>query len=228
VGEAAFAEPLAIWMRKVGMGTGTANIASTAVVVSCITFFTIIFGELVPKRIGQLYPEPVARFVARPMRGLATAGKPFVLLLSGATAATLRLLRIDSNAARVVTEEEISASLEEGVDAGVIEMHEHQMVRNVFHLDDRRLASLMIPRADIEWLEASATVAQSLQQVSAAGALNLVHSWYPVCRGSLDDVVGVISVAGRAACRVRARDADRHGTARAVPLARRPAGVRGR
>jgi putative hemolysin len=195
VGEAAFAAPLATWMEKMGMGAGTASIASTALVVSCITFFTIIFGELVPKRIGQLYPEPVARFVARPMRGLASAAKPFVLLLSGATAATLKLLRIDSNAARVVTEEEISASLEEGVDAGVIEMHEHQMVRNVFHLDDRRLSSLMIPRADIEWLEAGFTVARSLQQVSAAGALNLVHSWYPVCRQSLDDVVGVISVA---------------------------------
>ncbi|MDM0108901.1 hemolysin family protein [Variovorax sp. J22R24] len=195
VGEAAFAEPLAAWMRTVGMGTGTASIASTAVVVTCITFFTIIFGELVPKRIGQLYPEPVARYVARPMRGLATAAKPFVLLLSGATAAVLKLLRIDSNAARVVTEEEISASLEEGVDAGVIEMHEHQMVRNVFHLDDRRLTSLMVPRADIEWLEASFTIAQCLQKVSAAGALNLVHSWYPVCRNSLDDVVGVVSVA---------------------------------
>lgn len=195
VGEAAFAAPLADWMEKVGMGRGTASIASTAVVVSCITFFTIIFGELVPKRIGQLYPEPVARFVARPMRGLATAAKPFVLLLSGATAATLKLLRIDSNAARVVTEEEISASLAEGVDAGVIEMHEHQMVRNVFHLDDRRLASLMVPRADIEWLEASFTIAQCLRKVSEAGALDLVHSWYPVCRNSLDDVVGVISVA---------------------------------
>ncbi|MDM0084108.1 hemolysin family protein [Variovorax sp. J31P179] len=195
VGEAAFAEPLSGQMQAWGLGAGTASVASTAVVVTCITFFTIIFGELVPKRIGQLYPEPVARFVARPMRGLATGAKPFVLLLSGATAATLKLLRIDSNAARVVTEEEISASLEEGVDAGVIEMHEHQMVRNVFHLDDRRLASLMIPRADIEWLDASWSVARSLQEVSAAGALNLVHSWYPVCRNSLDDVVGVISVA---------------------------------
>ncbi|MES2531210.1 MAG: hemolysin family protein [Pseudomonadota bacterium] len=195
VGEAAFAAPLAVWMIGVGMGAGTASIASTAVVVTCITFFTIIFGELVPKRIGQLYPEPVARFVSRPMRGLATGAKPFVLLLSGATAAILKLLRIDANAARTVTEEEISASLEEGVDAGVIEMHEHQMVRNVFHLDDRRLSSLMVPRADIEWLDATDTVASGLQKVAAAGALNLVHSWYPVCRNSLDDVVGVISVA---------------------------------
>ena len=195
VGEAAFATPLAVWMEhSLGLGAGTASIASTALVVTCITFFTIIFGELVPKRIGQLYPEPVARFVSRPMRGLATGAKPFVLL-SGATAAMLKLLRIDANAARTVTEEEISASLEEGVDAGVIEMHEHQMVRNVFHLDDRRLSSLMVPRADIEWLDAAGTVATSLQKVADAGALDLVHSWYPVCRGSLDDVVGVISVA---------------------------------
>ncbi len=195
VGEAAFAAPLAEWMEHLGLRSGTAGFASTALVVACITFFTIIFGELVPKRIGQLYPEPVARFVARPMRFLARAARPIVLLLSGATAGILRLLRIDTRSARMVTEEEISASLEEGVDAGLIEQHEHQMVRNIFHLDDRRLSSLMVPRGDIEWLEASGTVAQSLQKVTAAGALNLVHSWYPVCRNSLDDVVGVISVA---------------------------------
>jgi putative hemolysin len=195
VGEAAFAGPLAIWMESAGLGPGAASFVSTAVVVSCITFFTIIFGELVPKRIGQLYPEPVARHVARPMHMLAAAAKPFVLLLSGATAATLKLLRIDLNAGRLVTEEEISASLEEGVDAGVIEMHEHQMVRNVFHLDDRRLSSLMVPRADIDWLEASDSVEEALRKVSAEAARDEIHSWYPVCRGSLDDVVGTISVA---------------------------------
>jgi putative hemolysin len=195
VGEAAFAAPLAEWFEILGMGKGAASVVSTGLVVTVITFFTILVGELVPKRIGQLYPEPVSRWVSRPMRAVATGAKPFVLLLSSATAMILRLLRIDANAARVVTEEEISASLEEGVDAGVIEHHEHQMVRNVFHLDDRRLSSLMIPRADIEWLEASATVGKALEKVAAAAALNLVHSWYPVCRGSLDDVVGVISVA---------------------------------
>jgi len=195
VGEAAFAGPLGAWLEQRGMAAGPASIVSTAFVVICITFFTIIFGELVPKRIGQLYPEQVARWVSRPMRGLATGAKPFVVGLSSATAAVLKLLRIDANAARAVTEEEISASLEEGVDAGLIERHEHQMVRNVFHLDDRRLSSLMVPRADIEWLEASGTVAESLAKVAAAGALNLVHSWYPVCRNSLDDVVGMISVA---------------------------------
>jgi putative hemolysin len=93
-----------------------------------------------------------------------------------------------------VTEAEISASLEEGVDAGIIEEHEHQMVRNVFHLDDRPLTSMMLPRADIDWLDASATVAQCLTHASGSGSKG-AHSWYPVCRGSLDDVVGIVSVA---------------------------------
>jgi putative hemolysin len=97
---------------------------------------------------------------------------------------------------RSVTEEEITASLEEGVDAGLIEEHEHQMVRNVFHLDDRPLTSLMIPRMDIVWLGAQLTVAQAFQQmVQATGQTQVSHSWYPVCKGGLDHVVGVISVA---------------------------------
>jgi putative hemolysin len=192
VGEAAFAGPLAFWLAGLGMGEGAASIVSTALVVTVITFFTIIFGELVPKRIGQLYPELVARWVAPPMRGLARLAYPFVRLLSGTTQATLLLLRIDTNAARGVTEEEITASLEEGVDAGVIEQHEHQMVQNVFHLDDRPLTSLMTPRTDIDWLDASSTVQECLEH---AGGAKGSHSWYPVCRGSLDDVVGLISIA---------------------------------
>ncbi|TXT39104.1 MAG: hypothetical protein FD135_2423 [Comamonadaceae bacterium] len=194
VGEAAFSAGLASWLEALGVAEKAAAISATAMVVTLITFTTIIFGELVPKRIGQLYPEVVSRLVARPMLWLAKVAGPFVKLLSGSTAAMLRLLRIDTNASRAMTEEEITASLEEGVDAGVIEEHEHQMVQNVFGLDDRPLTSLMVPRAEVDWLDASATVAQGLQKVGADGALR-AHSWYPVCRGSLDDVVGKISLA---------------------------------
>ena len=95
------------------------------------------------------------------------------------------------HAARTVTEEEISASLVEGVDAGVIEQHEHQMVQNVFHLDERPLTSIMVHRSDIEWLDAKLPVMQAVAQVGGSGA----HSWYPVCRGDLDNVVGAVSVA---------------------------------
>ena len=193
VGEAAFSDGLARWLQGWGLTAKVSGISATAIVVTVITFTTIIFGELVPKRIGQLYPELVARWVSRPMLWLAKAASPFVKLLSATTHGTLKLLRIDTNAARPVTEEEITASLEEGRDAGVIEHHEHQMVQNVFQLDDRPLTSLMVPRTDIEWLDASHSVAQSLSRAGTGGERG-AHSWYPVCRGSLDDVVGIISV----------------------------------
>jgi putative hemolysin len=194
VGEAAFSSDVAAWLRGYGLSENASSLSATALVVTIITFTTIIFGELVPKRIGQLYPEPVARLVARPMSWLAGIAKPFVSLLSLSTHAVLRLLRIDNSGNRAVTEEEITASLEEGVDAGLIEAHEHQMVRNVFHLDDRPLTSLMVPRLDIQWFDSDLSVAQCLAQVGLnQGAQG--HSWYPVCRGSLEDVMGVVSVA---------------------------------
>ncbi len=192
-GEAAFSGPLAVWLMGHGMGEGAASIAATAIVVIAITFTTIIFGELVPKRIGQMFPETVARWIAKPMTWLAMAAKPFVWLLSLCTQAVLKLLRIDESNGRAVTAEELSASLEEGLDAGLIEEHEHQMVRNVFHLDDRPLTSMMVPRGDIEWLDGDQTVVEALEYVARNGDTG-AHSWYPVCRGSLDEVIGIISV----------------------------------
>lgn len=190
LGEAAFSGGVSVWMQGLGISHRAADITATAIVVTVITFVTIVFGELVPKRIGQLYPETVARLVSRPMMWVATGAKPFVWLLSFSTHAVLKLLQVDVSASRSVTEEEIAASLEEGVDAGLIEEHEHQMVQNVFLLDDRLLTSMMLPRSSIEWLDASDTLAQAIDKAGATG-----HSWYPVCRGSLDDVVGVLNIA---------------------------------
>ena len=191
VGEAAFSDGVAHLLQQAGLAARFSGIVATGLVVTAITFITIIFGELVPKRIGQLYPEPVSRWVARPMAWLARAAGPFVKLLSATTQAVLKLLPIDTTRARGMTEEEIAHSLEEGVDAGVIEQHERQMVANVFHLDDRPLTSMMVPRSDIEWLDAGLRIAEALRQIGDDGA----HSWYPVCRGSLDNVLGVVSVA---------------------------------
>lgn len=190
IGEAAFSGDLSTLIQSWGVSVGAADISATAVVVVVITYITIVFGELVPKRIGQLYPETVARLIARPMVWVAKGASPFVTLLSFSTHAVLKLLRVDNAASRAVTEEEITASLEEGVSAGLIEEHEHQMVQNVFLLDDRLLPSLMLPRSEIKWLDATDTVTQALEKASANG-----HSWYPVCRGGLDDVVGVIKLA---------------------------------
>ncbi len=193
VGEAAFSAGVATRLMGWGLTEPVAAITATAFVVTLITFTTIIFGELVPKRIGQLYPETVARHVARPMAWLAKAAGPFVKLLSLSTQGMLRLMRIDSKGNRAVTEEEITASLEEGVDAGLIEEHEHQMLRNVFHLDDRALTSMMTPRSDIQWLDASLTARQAMDRINVMrGEGN--HSWYPVCRENLGHVQGVISL----------------------------------
>jgi len=190
IGEAAFSGALSTLIQTWGVSVRAADISATALVVVVITYITIVFGELVPKRIGQLYPETVARLVARPMMWVATGARPFVHLLSFSTHAVLGLLRVNTQASRAVTEEEITASLEEGVSAGLIEEHEHQMVQNVFLLDDRLLTSLMLPRSEIQWLDANDTVAKAIAKASVTG-----HSWYPVCRGSLDDVVGVVKLA---------------------------------
>lgn len=189
VGDAAFSAPLGEWLvGETGLSEDVAEILSTALVVVIITFITIIFGELVPKRIGQMYPEPVARVVARPMAWLSRLTRPFVVLLTVCTEATLRVMGVKDNGNRSVTEEEIAASLEEGLDAGVIEAHEHQMVRNVFRLDDRQVGSMMIPRSDMAWLNLEDSLEDNLAVIRTHG-----HSRYPVCRGGLDDVVGVIT-----------------------------------
>jgi len=189
VGDAAFSAPFARWLKfTFGMHDRGAEITATAMVVITITFLTIIFGELVPKRVGQIYPETVARLVARPMEWLSAAARPFVRLLTVCTEASLRLLGMHNPPDRSVTEEEIAASLVEGLDAGVIEAHEHQMVRNVFRLDDRQVGSMMIPRAEIVWLDAEDSPADVLRVIA-----DEEHSRYPVCRGGLDDVLGVIS-----------------------------------
>ena len=189
VGEAAFSAPLATWLHHTlpMLSERASGISATALVVLIITFVTIIFGELVPKRVGQMYPERVAVLVARPMNMLSTATRPFVWLLTACTQTTLRLLGIRHAPSRSVTEEEIAASLEEGLDAGVIEAQEHQMVRNVFRLDERQVGSMMIPRTEITWLNQHAPLPDLLAQMAEHG-----HSRYPVCRDGLDDVVGVI------------------------------------
>jgi putative hemolysin len=190
VGEAAFSQPLAVWLVKTfaALPEKAAAVSATGLVVVIITFLTIIFGELVPKRIGQLFPETIARLVATPMNWLSAATRPFVALLSMCTEAMLRLLGIKGDANRSVTEEEIAASLEEGLDAGVIEQQEHQMVRNVFRLDERQVGSMMIPRAEITWLDAEVPLAETLLRMAENQ-----HTRYPVCRGDLTDVVGVLA-----------------------------------
>jgi putative hemolysin len=188
VGEATLAPPLAARFESWGASEKAAMWLSTGLVVAMVTYFAIVVGELVPKRIGQIHAERIARSVARPIQWLSALSKPFVWLLSHSTQLLLALLGIDDRKRSAVTEEEIHAVLEEGSAAGVIEEEERHMVRNLFSLDDRSIATLMTPRADIAFLDVDATPEQVIATLEHAP-----HSRYPVVRGDLQDVTGVVS-----------------------------------
>ncbi|MBZ8138758.1 hypothetical protein CLD22_02445 [Rubrivivax gelatinosus] len=199
VGETALAAPLAIWLGEQGLAEPMRGYAATAIVVIVITYFSIVVGELVPKRLGQSHPETLARLVARPVNWLAIATQPFVKLLSISTRALLRLLGVRDSSANAVTEEEIHAVLAEGTSAGVIESHEHAMVRNVFRLDDRQIGSLMVPRQDVVALDLDADFESNLKRVEDSE-----HARFPVVRhDNLDEIIGVLNARRWLSCAVR-------------------------
>lgn len=188
LGEAAFSEPLADWLSRLGLAPSFARPAATGIVVVVITYASIVIGELVPKRLGQVAPERIAMVMAQPMNWIARAASPFVKLLSVSTDVLLRLLRVRAEQNPTLTEAEINEVLEEGSDAGVIEEQEHEMVRNVFRLDDRQIASLMTPRNEIEFLDIEQPLADNLNKIARS-----THSRFPLVRRDLEDVVGMVS-----------------------------------
>ena len=187
-GEAALAPPLADWLQRLGLDAGLARGASTAAVVVLVTYLTIVFGELVPKRLGQFSPETVACRIARPMQWLATAMRPFVSLLAVSTRLTLSALGFSDARVPRVTEEEIHALVAEGSEAGVIEQHERDMVRNVFRLDDRKIGSFMVPHRDVVFLDPELPWAANTHRIE-----NAEHTRYPVARRGMREILGVIS-----------------------------------
>ncbi|MEW6593688.1 MAG: hemolysin family protein [Thermodesulfobacteriota bacterium] len=188
VGEALFAESFALWLQGLGLNQQISSAGATALVVVVITYFSIVVGELVPKRIAQFNAEGIARVVARPISALAMLSRPFVALLSFSTDGVLRLFGKKELGSANLTEEDIHAMLAEGSETGVIEKQEHAMVRNVFRLDERQIASLMTPRSEIVYLDIEQPLAESFDRLIQSD-----HSRFPVCRGGLDEVLGVIT-----------------------------------
>ncbi|UXY14110.1 hemolysin family protein [Chitiniphilus purpureus] len=188
MGEAALAAPFADWLETLGVSQQVSDNGATIIVVAVVTYCSIVLGELVPKRIGQINPEAIARLVSRPMEGLAFLARPFVILLSISTQTLLRLLGVKHATGPSVTEDEIHAMLEEGSEAGVIEQNEHALLRNVFRLDDRQIASLMIPRSDMIYLDLEDEPAVNLAKVAEAD-----YTRFPVSRGGLSNVLGIVS-----------------------------------
>ena len=203
VGEAVLAAPFAIWLHGLGLEEELSQIAATGLVVVVITYVSIVIGELVPKRIAQFNPEGIALLVARPMRFLALLTRPFVRLLSFSTDTVLRLMGQRAQPGQGVTEEEIHAMIEEGSEAGLIEQQEREMVRNVFRRDDRQIGSLMIPRADIVYLDVDRPLEENMLEIASSD-----HSRFPVCRGGLHEVLGIVNAKQLLNQKIKGTDTD--------------------
>ena len=188
VGEATLAGPVRTWLQSLGMEMPYAAYLATGLVVIVITYFSIVLGELVPKRLGQISPEPIARRVSRPMTWLAMAAKPFVRLLSISTEGVLKLIGVRDGGRQLMTEEELHMMLDESTESGIIEQQEHKMVRNIFRLDDRHVSSFMVPRTDVEYFDINRSLEENLQRFEHSQ-----HSRFPVLRGGWNDIVGVAS-----------------------------------
>ena len=157
------------------------------VMVAALTYVSLIVGELVPKRLALTAPERIASIVARPMEMLAAAGRPLVVVLSASTDGLLRLLRVRRAPEPAVSLEEIKVLMQQGTEEGVFEESEQQMVSNVLGLDERRVGGILTPRADVVFLDVTRPFDDQRKVLAEAP-----HSIVPVCRGSLDDVIGFV------------------------------------
>ncbi|MBO9619468.1 MAG: HlyC/CorC family transporter [Niabella sp.] len=163
------------------------GVATTTVVI-LITYFTLIFGELVPKRIGLSRPEKIAKFVAQPMQFISKITYPFIWLLTKSSGLISKILNIKTEDNQV-TEEEIKAMINEGAEQGTLEETEQEIIERVFHLSDRNITSLMTHRSDIVWFNVDDT-----EEAIRETILNEPHSIYPICDGEIDHIKGVISL----------------------------------
>jgi putative hemolysin len=162
---------------------------STAIIVILVTFLSIIFGELIPKRLGLTRAEKIACLAAKPMLFLSRLTHPLVWFLNKTTNFIFRILGIHPGQDNIVTEEEIKAIISEGTEHGTIDEAEQEIIERVFHLGDRNITSLMTHRSDIIWLNANSR----LEEVTTI-IKNSPHSVYPLCDNQIDEIKGVIHV----------------------------------
>ena len=166
-----------------------ANSLSVVTVVVLITYISIVFGELIPKRLGLSAPEKVSSIVAGPMIVLSAVAKPLIWLLAKTNDFFLGLLGIKDNQDGIVSEEEIKAMIQQSTDGGEIQEIEQEIVSRVFSLGDRKAGELMTHRNDLVWIDQTDNFAEIKAKVDADP-----HSVYPVCKGKIDDLIGLISL----------------------------------
>ena len=166
-----------------------AGTISTTIVVIIVTFLSIVFGELIPKRIGLLNAEKIATYVAGPMRSFARFTYPIVWLLNRTSNLFFRVFRINRKKDDTVTEEEIKAIISEGTESGTIEEEEKEIIERIFHLGDRNITSLMTHRSDIIWFDMNDNEEKIREKIIAQP-----HSVYPICDGEIDNIKGIVSI----------------------------------
>ncbi|MBK9131491.1 MAG: HlyC/CorC family transporter [Gammaproteobacteria bacterium] len=188
-GEKTLTASLSGWLAQFPGFVSVSDILALAIVVAGITYFSLILGELVPKRIALANAERIASLVAPPMKLLATIFTPMVVVLDASTRFVLRLLGRHAVAANKITDEEIRSLISEAADTGVVERAEGNMIRGVMRLADRPIQALMTPRVEIVWIDIGSTE-QDIRQLLRDSTYNR----FPVSRGELDDVVGVVQM----------------------------------
>ena len=186
-GGARLAEPLAEPIARIAVLARYADGIALGLVVTGITVLSLIFGELVPKRMGLNNPEAIAAWVAKPMMALARIGGPIVALLTSSTNLVLRVFGIKGDAEPHLTEDELKALISQGAETGAVGVAEENIVQRVFQLGDQRVAGIMTPRPDIEWIDVDASE-EELREFLASHA----HTQFVVCHGGLDEVLGIV------------------------------------
>ncbi|CAN5232722.1 hemolysin family protein [soil metagenome] len=184
-----FNKSLQPYIESLGVSEKTAATAATVSIVIIVTFLTIVFGELIPKRVGMLWPEKISKTIAKPMLLLSRISHPFVWLLSVVTNGVFKLLKVNESKDNHVTEDEIKAMISEGSEQGTIEEDEKEIIERVFHLGDRNITSLMTHRTDVVSFDINEDRASIKSKIE-----EFLHSVYPVCDYNIDNIKGIVYV----------------------------------
>ena len=190
IGENALAEPLRQWLAEIPLVQTYAHGLALSVVVVGLTYFSVVVGELVPKRLGLLAPETVAAIVAKPMTFLARVARPLVWLLSSSSTVVLKVIGARKSAEASVTDDEINVLMEQGAEAGVFHESEQAIVSNVLRLDEQRIGAIMTHRNDIYALDLDAPEEEIRARLSESPFTRIV-----VCRDGLEHIVGILRTA---------------------------------
>jgi putative hemolysin len=195
---AGIAEKFSLYLDQFPAIAKYSDTIAITIVLIVVTFFSIILGELIPKQVGIIRSESVARNLAIPMNFLSVITMPFIWLLTKPGEYIIKFLKITPSADSKVTEEEIKAIIKEGAEDGEIQEIEQDIVERVFHLGDRRVGSLMTHRSDLIWLNINDTEENIKNTI-----ISELHSIYPVCDEDLDKILGIIHVKDLLTCNLK-------------------------